>query len=445
MKRRWSVPARMMAVAVVAAAGSAAGASGLADHGRSAGLTVVARFVSASPVIVGNEVKTSGVTVGEVTAMSVRDGKAHVALALDAAALPVHRDARVTVRPLSLLGERYLDLDRGSPQAAALRDGDVIPERQTGQNPDLDEVLNTVDEPTGQSMAALVTMLGEGMRGNGENAAKTVEALASSMRRTDELARVLNGQNALLNRLVDRLEPVAQGLADDHGRTLDRLVGSSTDLLATTSAESKALRKTLAGLPRTLRSARTMLAELAGTARRTTPVLRSLRPVTGDLDAISVELRRFTAAANPALASARPVLEKARRLLDEARPVAAALSRTGPDVRSVFGSLDPLTAGLTADLDSVLNFVRNWALATNGADGVSHYWRVMLTVDTKTVTGALPDGGSPIDQQPPAAKDLPKLPDPGTLLSPSRTSDGGWTGLTPLQESSALNFLIGGQ
>ncbi|MGH3519645.1 MAG: MlaD family protein [Haloechinothrix sp.] len=451
MRIRQLASGRLLGVALVAAVGATAGASGLAGQVRDTQLTVVAQFEDASPVLVGNEVKVSGVTVGEVAAMTVRDGKAQVALTLEPEALPVHSDAKVKVRPLSLLGERYLDLERGSPQAPTLNEGDVIPAAQTGQNTDLDEVLNTVDDPTGQSLAALVTMLGEGLRGNGENADATIKALASSMQRTGELAQVLNRQNELLGRVVDKVEPVAGALADDNGRTLDRLVGSTHALLGTTADNSAALKKTLAQLPSTLHAARTTLAELTGTAESTTPVLRSIRPVTDNLEAISAELRQFSAAANPALTSAHPVLKKAALLLDEARPVAAELSTAGKDVRSVSASLDPLVTDVTANLGNVLDFIRNWALATNGTDGVSHYLRVMMTVNADPATGPVPGGGTP-DGGPSVPNSSLPLPGigagdgpAGSLLAPSGGSAGGSTGLTREQESGALQFLIGGQ
>lgn len=452
---------RLLGIVLVAILGVTAGAAGVANEMRNTGMTVVAQFDDVSPVIVGNEVKVSGVKVGEVTSMSVHGGKANVALSLQPEALPLHNDATVKVRPISLLGERFLDLERGSAHAPALRPGAIIPATQTGQNTDLDEVLNTVDDPTGQSLAALVTMLGQGAQGNGANADATIRALASSMNKTDQLAMILNEQNALLGSVVDKVEPVAQGLAADDGRRLDGLVGSTHDLLGSTAANSEALRRTLGDLPSTLNTARTTLSQLTGTAQATTPVLESVRPTTDNLQAISAELRQFSESADPALASAKPVLDKAQQLLDEARPVAADLNTSGSDLRSVAGSARPLVSELTGNLGNVLGFVRNWALANNGSDGVSHYLRVLLTVNADAATGLLPGAPAPAPLPPPPGSPalpglpgLPQLPglgqgsEPGGLLSPVPPSDaqgGGVTGLNQQQESGALRFLIGGQ
>lgn len=412
-------------------------------------ITITTQFADASPLVVRNDVKVDGVKVGEVSAMTVSDNReyAEVAITLDPEAQPVHTDAKATIKPVSLLGERYIDLDRGSPSAPALQDGDVLPLKQTGTYTDLDQILNTFDEPTGESMAALVTMLGEGLRGNGRNTDATIRALAPAMRDTGGLVKILRQQNTLLNGVVDKLQPVASSLARGNGAALDRLVASTQTLTETTGARRAQLSATLRELPGTLRAARSTLGRLTGTARATTPVLAEIRPVTGNLSEISAELERFADTADPALASATPVLRKAQRLLDEARPTVHDLRAAGPDLRSSATNLRRLATELIGNLDNVLEFIRGWALTTNGRDGISHYFRASITA-IDSLDGLIPgkerDDGKPQDTAP-----RPELPRPqqgltGGLLSPGIDDDGGATGLSPKQESGLVEFLIGG-
>ncbi|WP_214366568.1 MlaD family protein [Pseudonocardia sp. H11422] len=456
--RRPSV--RAAAVAVVAIIGATGAMSGLAaENPATKGMTIVAEFADAGPLLNGNEVKIDGVTVGEVSEMRVREGVADIALRLDPAALPVYRDARLTIRPVSLLGERYVDLERGTPSEPELEPGGIVPVAQTSVNVDLDEILNSLDEPTGQSLAFLVTTLGEGLRDNGGNVDEAVRALAPALADTRALTSVLADQNVLLGTLLDRVEPVAGALAADDGRSLDQLVGAADRLLAASTAQQEALDRTLAELPGALRSARTTLGTLAATAQETTPTLRAVRPVTEDLTAISGELMTFADALDPALASAQPVLERAEELLEQARPVAADLRRAGPDLHTTAASARPLTEDLTGNLDNVLNFIRYWALATNGHDGLSHYLRVALLLNPDTVTGLAPGGAVP-DVLPPAAEiggeqpgtEVPGAPAAdapavgGLLQAPTTdpAEPSGATGLSPEQESGMLGFLVGG-
>jgi phospholipid/cholesterol/gamma-HCH transport system substrate-binding protein len=418
-------------------------------------MTIVAQFADAGPILVGNEVKVDGVAVGEVADARVTDGHADVLLTLDPAALPVYSDATARIRPVSLLGERYIDLKRGTPSQPQLNDGGTLPMSRTSANVDLDEILNTVDQPTGESLAFLVTTLGEGLRDNGGNVDAALRALAPALKDTQSLTSVLEDHNALLGRLVDNVQPVAGALAADDGKSLDTLVDSADRLLAASTAEKAQLDRTLAELPGTLRSARSALGELAGTAEQATPTLRAVRPVTENLSAISDELSTFADSLDPALANAQPVLERAQTLLDEARPVAADLRSAGPDLRAASSSARPLAENLTGNLDNVLSFIRYWALTTNGHDGLSHYLRVNLIVNPDTVTGLLP-AAVPVPQllpsPPPINGEQPGVATPaapgGTLLQAPSTApqpEGPEaTGLTPEQERGMVGFLLGG-
>ncbi|MFF5988815.1 MlaD family protein [Prauserella flavalba] len=429
---------------------------GIHQSSEPGGTLVVAEFADASPLLVRNDVKVDGVKVGEIAEIKARDGKAAVTMELDPEALPLHDDAKVTIRPVSLLGERYLELDRGTPSAPVMAPGATIPLERTGRNTDLDEVLNTVDDPTGQSLAALVTMLGEGARGNGANIQATIKALGPAMRDTDGLVRILNEQNQLLNSVVDNVAPVAGALARDEGRTLDGLVGSAHQLLGTTSAQQQAFESTLAELPSTLNEARSTLAEVVGTANSTTPMLAALRPTTDNLAEISEELKRLADSADPALASAEPVLAKAQGMLDQAQPVAAELRKAGPDLAASIQSADPLVSQLTQNIAGVMAFIRNWALCTTGHDGVSHYFRGRVIATPFTVTGTVPGLKGDLGvgkllttgvQQPQSEQAQPgplgPLPPLG-LLSQQPQPDGGVTGLSKQQESGVLGFLLGG-
>ncbi|HKC28918.1 MAG TPA: hypothetical protein VKB75_12980, partial [Jatrophihabitans sp.] len=309
------------------------------------------------------------------------------------------------------------------------------------------------------ALAALVTMLGQGMQGNGANVADTIKALAPAMTDASGLAQVLNEQNTTLNRLVDNVEPVAQSLARDDGRTLDSLVGSTHDLLATAAGRQQQLQQTLVQLPTTLSEARSTLSQLAGTANAATPVLADIRPVTGNLQSISDEITRFTESADPALTHAQPVLDKAQALLDAARPVTQELLKASPPLRADAAALKPVVNNLADNIDDVMNFVRGWALSTNGSDGLSHYFRALVIVDPKIVTGLLPTGSGQSPQLVPASAPGPSpagvaptvVPGQngsggllGGLLSPKTGPDGSVTGMSQGQESGALQFLLGG-
>lgn len=431
-------------------------------------LMLTATFHDASPLLAGNDVRLAGVKVGSVVSLTSTGRTAQVSIELDAAALPVHTDARLTIRPVSLLGERYVDLDRGSAGAPTLPEGGHLGLDHTGASVDLDQVLDSLDDPTSAALATLVGTLGDGMDGNGRRVAATLRALAPALTDTRGLTTVLRRQNSTLARVVTSLSQVASGLATDDGSQLDRLVASAEVLLRTTRTHESAFRTMLTELPSTLTSARRTLGVLQTTAGSTTPTLRALRPTMRNLPAISRELKAFADAADPALVAVNPVLRKADRLLARARPVAALLRQQAPDLTADARSLDPLSRTLAGDFSSVMGFIRGWALATNGEDGLSHYFRAGLVVSPYSVTGLLPGAGSGTSTTTGASTGSRAGGGGGTksplsglqnqvngllggltttlpgLLSPRTDRRGGVTGLTPAQESGAVTFLLGG-
>lgn len=437
----------LVALAAVAVLGATAAAAKTepASDAIAGYRVVIAEFASAAPLVIDNEVKLDGVVVGKIQALEVGRGFANVGLALEPSAFPLHRDANATIRAVSLLGERYVDLKRGSPSAPVLGPGEPIPLAQTRTNVGADEIFNVLDKPTSAGLAHFFTTLGDGLRDNGGNADAAIRALAPALRDTQGLSKVLRDQNALLNALVERAEPVANALATDNGKAMDQMVGAADRLLGATARQDAALSRTLDELPSALVSARTTLGSLASTANEATPTLQGLRPFSDDLSSIADELMFFSDSLDPALASIDPVLDRAKELLDEAAPVAEDLREAGPGIRTSTESIRPIVKDLTANLDNVLNFVRNWALTTNGRDGLSHYFRARYTVSPAAATGFLPKGVAPPDKLP-VAQQVPPLP--GLLKSSTGDAkgllDGGQTGLNQTQERGLTGFLLGG-
>jgi phospholipid/cholesterol/gamma-HCH transport system substrate-binding protein len=448
-----------LAVSLVVAGGVAVAGTTIGGDGEE---LVRARFESAAPLVEGNEVKVGGVVVGTVRGFEVVDGVAEVSFDLDEKAFPLHEDARLTIRPVSLLGERYVDLERGSPSAPELDPDAVIPLEQTATSVGLDEVLNTVDDPTGEGLKALVSTLGEGLHGNGEQVDEALRRLAPDLAQTQQLAAVLRHHNTLLARLVDNFEPVAGALATRDGKAMDELIAASDQVLAAVRERQGELGATLERLPETLSTLRTTLGHLRSTASDTTPTLAELRPLTDRLPEISGELHAFADALDPALASSEPVLREVDRLLGAAAPVADSARRAGPDLARTTGGADRLVAELTRNREELFSWVRYWALSTNGHDGLSHYFRVNASINPATLIGLLPTKEK--DRRPPAAPRGPRDDKGGGLLDGLLGEDGlldlngllgglkqglkgspkSPTGLSERQEKNLLGLLLGG-
>jgi phospholipid/cholesterol/gamma-HCH transport system substrate-binding protein len=439
-------------VAVVTAAATLTGYVFIHDSGGKGGddVELVAVFSDASPLVAGNVVKASGVDVGTITDVALKDGKARVTMRIDPRVLPLHDDATATITTQDLLGERFVLLKRGTPDAPALAAPMTIPVEHTKRVVDLQDVLDSVDTPTSVALAALLTDTGEGLRGEGKQADKAIAALAPAMRQTQDLTGILDDQNALLTRLIDNAQPVASALASNRGAQLNQLVESATRSLEVVASERAALRTALSRLPQTITSSRAALTQLAGAAEPARRTLASLRPVTDDLGDISGELKRFSDAADPALGSLPPVLRRADKLLKQAAPVVKALRPAAHDLVPTSAGAARLTSVALSgkSLTDLLEFVKGWSMATSDYDAISHYFKAMVPLspnalgdDAKALAPILPEGtlhGLPV----PTAPDLPLG---GTVPSPDAGTDKmSSTGLSQQQESSLVEQLIGG-
>jgi phospholipid/cholesterol/gamma-HCH transport system substrate-binding protein len=470
----WQRIARVVSVLVVLAAAGWFGHRALGDGGR---LDVTAVFADSSPLVAGNKVQLNGVSVGTISSIELVRGTAHVHLSLDPAVLPLHADATARIEPVSLLGERFVALSQGSPSAPALADPPVIDIRHTSSSVDLDQLISTFNDPTSTALAAMVTTLGEGVAGQGGTVARSLGALTPTLHQADQLSRLLDQQNMVLRNLVVS----AQRNATAFEQPLDSLVDSARQTLGAVAANRAGMDAGLARLPGTLSDARRTLDQLGGAADQVSDVVAGVRPLTGDLVHTSRELREFADAAGPAFDSLPDVLDRTDRMLDQARPVVHDLGPAAGGLRGVSSSVHTLGGqllthdpGVPSALENVLTGAADWAMATSGYDGLSHYFRAVVgampTPVLNSVAGTLPPLGrqNPVNPVPvnPDGPDvhgppnllpmMPTLPNPdgpdnGSHSTPpgqARTAPapggGSATGLTPDQEGDMFDQLLGG-
>jgi phospholipid/cholesterol/gamma-HCH transport system substrate-binding protein len=419
----------------------------------SADTDVTAMFADASPLIPGNLIRMGGIEVGEIQAVTLRNGQAAVTMRLQPSVFPLHQDASAKIRPVTLLGERYIDLDRGTATAPVMTSME-IPVQRTSRAVDLDEVLDSLDDPTSTALAALVTSLGEGVSGQGPNIDQAIKALAPAMQNTQQLAQILDQQNSVLSQLVDQAAPVASAVAGKDGKNLDQAVDAGQKMLSAIAAQRQAMQDALHQLPDTLDKAQHVLSQVAGVAEAGTPTLAAARPVTDNLTQITSELNTFADSANPALSSLPPVLDKAKALLDQAAPLARDLRPGAAALPAISSSANRLVGQLSPALTTALDFMKYWAMSTNGRDAISNYFRAFVVVTPQSLLqipgvglpGAPPAAAVPNPVAPPAAG-VPAAPPavaPAPILPLPSGTGGSATGLDPTQENSLLDQLLGG-
>jgi phospholipid/cholesterol/gamma-HCH transport system substrate-binding protein len=109
------------------------------------GLYVNARFDTVQELKVGDSVKMAGVEIGRVEKIALADGKVAVTLKLQPDAI-VKTDSQATIKFAGLMGQNFVSVSFGSPDAPRVVDGTML---TTTEQPDLSAILAKLDKAAG--------------------------------------------------------------------------------------------------------------------------------------------------------------------------------------------------------------------------------------------------------------------------------------------------------
>lgn len=333
----------------------------------------------------GSEVRTAGVRVGTVTAIDPRpDGTATASMRLTDRALPVHDDARLTVKPrLILEGNAYIDLAPGSPTAPTLSSGATLPEGQTATRPQLDQVIDVFDASVRASLhrgiAELASGLGDGGTGNRSPAAqgsaalrRAVAELNGGLHAVTEVSAAAQGTRpGDLDRSIRGVRDVSTQLGADP-RALAGLVTHADRVSGALAAEDDALAATLRGLDATLRSARPSLRQMTPAFRGLVRLGTGLRPA---LRAAPRPLEQTSRLAGEVEALARPA--ELGHVVRELRPAVTALPALEGRLRVMFAKARPGMDCLNSNVIPALKMKINPGGAYPHATGDPVYLELM--------------------------------------------------------------------
>jgi ABC-type transporter Mla subunit MlaD len=382
------------ALAVVAAAAVASGAGG-----QDAPYRVRAIFDSAAFVVRGEDVKVAGVKVGEVDGLAVTpDHKAAVTLTIDEPGFQdFRRDATCRIRPQSLIGEQFVECAPTQPRPAGeapppplevIGDGDgegerLLPVERTSTSVALDLLGNINRLPVRQRLTLIINELGVGLAGRGEDLNAVLRRSAPALQELDRVLDILASQNETLERLAVDSDAVLEPLARER-REVTGFISSSARVAAATAERRADLEATLRRLPTFLAELGPTMRRLGDLARQGTPVAADLRASAADVNELIARLGPFSRQATPTLRSLGEVGERGIPAIRAALPITRDLRAFARQLRPVGATLaDVLTTFRdNQGIPNALQLLYHTAVAINGFDGVSHFLRAGLLVNT---------------------------------------------------------------
>lgn len=345
------------------------------------GYLVYATFADASGIQPDNDVKIGGVAAGSIVGVTLdRHDHAVVAMALDRGAYPIGTGATASIRPVDLLGEKYIDLTPGDPRHP-LASGSMIPLTRTSEAVDLDQVLDVLGPDTRAALGVIINEAGIALDGRGTNFNETLAQLPPALGQAQAVVQQIADDNGTLSALIGQGDRVITSVNGSHDQ-LRRLVVGASKALTTTASRSQQLASTIRSAPGTLGQLHGTLASLQSTAQALDPAVLDLQAASPRLASTLTLLPSFTRTASRALNAVSTVAPRLDQLaLDGTGPLQR-LAPTASRVSIFAAQLQPLVSGLDGGgaLKALLGFIDGWAGVIENRDALGNVFRVHITL-----------------------------------------------------------------
>lgn len=366
----------LIAIAVIAVAAAAAIVH--ARGGTDEEYRVAVIFDTAKGMVAGQQVKVAGAPAGSVEEIELAPGpKARMLLRVERRYAPFRADARCTLLPEGLISENYVECDPGARGAELPRDRDgipTVPVRRTTAPVSLQDVLNVFSLPTAERLRILISELGIGTSGRGQDLNALLRRANPALTAAKDALSIFAEQRREIGAAIGDTDEVLARIGQQRGQ-LRAFVGRAAETARTTSARSGPLGESIRRLPAMLDAVRPGLRSLDRAATDATPLVRSLRRSAPEVGRLTRTLPALTVPANQALRGLSTVTRDGRPVLRRARPTVARLGRVMDQLGPLTPEIDRLLVSLreTGGIEGTMRLLYTLAALTGSYDGTSHF------------------------------------------------------------------------
>jgi phospholipid/cholesterol/gamma-HCH transport system substrate-binding protein len=357
---------------------------------QSSPFTINAAFSTAQAVTPGQgqSVRVSGVQIGLVGNVTLKDGQGVVQMNIDPKYKNlIHTNWTALLRPRTGLDDMFIELSPGPPGAPVAQSGYTIPVSNTMPVVNLDEILSSLDADSREYLDLLVNGAGQGLKNNGGN--QLAQVLQRFQPTHQDLAR-LNGAIAVrgtnLQRLVNSLRRLNDALAAKQGQIV-ALIDSSATVFRAFASEDQNISRAVADLPGTLNQTTATLAKVQAFANQLGPAATNLLPAVRAIPAANQALTALAVPGAPIVQNQiRPFVIASRPVVRSLRPAAVNLA----DPTTLQTSNGPVHLGAAtpnlANVFTVLNHFGN-LIGYNPGQGQHGYlwWLAWLDHNARTL------------------------------------------------------------
>jgi phospholipid/cholesterol/gamma-HCH transport system substrate-binding protein len=344
---------------------------------------------TAFQLVHNGDVRRAGVKVGVVDNITNQGADGLVTIELNKQTAPVYRDATVRVRTKTLVGENYLDIDPGTPQAGALPSGATLPLARAGEAVQLDQILSSLDPKTRKDVQRNLDTLGPGLRDRGESLNRLWAAAKPTARDGGTVLRVLAGQKREVAALVQDTGTVMKAFGDRAAQV--RTLATQAKVTAeATASRDREFASALHELAPTVVQAQSSVDKIAGFSGRATPVVSDLAGVSRDLRPALDDLRPAAQQTRALFKELPGALRAANPLLTRLRPFSTQLSPAIESLDAFLRQANPAVGYFKPFADEIGGVFANNGSVFQTKDAVGHKGRVHAVLSASSYTGFSP-------------------------------------------------------
>ena len=247
-------------------------------------------FADVSGLATGVDVRIAGVNVGRVTGIDLRDDAA-VNVRFDVRkGVQLTRATGAKIKYANLTGDRFVELTRGEPAAAALRPGGTIPLTNTSPALDLDQLFSGFQPLVQGLQPAELNQLSESIIAVANGQATAVETLLTNV---GTITKTLADKDALIGSVITNMNRVL-GTVADRDTDLDRLIVGLDRLVGGLATDRLAIGASLARVDRLAAETNEFVGDLRPGLRDVlTQAQRTADLVLDDVDNVNFQLGRL--------------------------------------------------------------------------------------------------------------------------------------------------------
>ena len=221
--------------------------------------TVTAQVSDADGISVGSDIRIAGRLVGQVVSAKAGGDHTSIIFHVDGGDWPLPADTTASVRLATLLGQKYLQLNPGH-SSQVLPENAVLGVEKVRPVVDFDQILNTFDKKTRDSLTGLIQTVAGAVQGQEGTVQQLIPDLSDlslhSVKATSELQTRNTEINSILTNLgitadqlnksrddfagvIDNLNSVTRALSSNEGRALTSFISNTDTVNITTNAVLK--------------------------------------------------------------------------------------------------------------------------------------------------------------------------------------------------------------